>query len=944
MSFVVCFRWIAFLAVAGILLLPPTARVSAQENPPFFPDGVYVPTSLPGQAPGIPTPDEVLGFPLGERPVRYHEAVNYLRTLAERSPRVKLVECGHTHEGRALYYALISSEENLSRLEEIRGVAAQLADPRKGGATAANALIPNQPLIAWLMYSIHGDELSGVDASLQVAYQLAAGEDSLTQKLRRELLVGIDPIENPDGRERYLAQMQQWRGEVTSTDMQSIQHGGVWPWGRTNHYLFDLNRDWFILSQPESRARVKAIREWNPQLVVDAHEMGGDDTYLFSPSREPFNPNISAVTENWIKVFARDQAQAFDRYGWNYYTREWLEEWYPGYGSSWPLLRGAVSILYEQAGTDGSPLRRPDGTLLTFREAVHHHFVSSISNLSTAADNRQAILRDYLQLHRKFLSSTTAPAAFLIPARENPSLVNRLVERLLWQGVEIEVIEEDTRITGLHSYWSATPETQTLPRGTYIIKTAQPLRPLIEAALEFDTRMTTSFLRSERESLEKGKGTRLYEVSAWSMPLAYGIEAYTVDRLPSLRTRAIQETPAPNGSVTGGPARYGYLIDYQDDSGVSALVRLLEGGYTVRSAREPFMIEDRSYQRGTLLLRVVENPASLAADLSEICRTTGAVARGVNTAFSQKGPDLGGNDFPLLRSPRIALLAGPGISSNHAGSLWYLLDHELHSRCSIINSTSFGNVDLRPYNVLVLPTSGDKPEDFDRIIGKDDLKKLKEWVSAGGTLIAMENAAAFLADSSRDFSQVRLRRQSLKNLEQFEAAARLEQSIGRAAIDSVAFYEGRSAAQSMAPAGDKKDSTEEMEKLTALDERQRLFMPRGAILNVQLNDEHWMNFGVGKRIPAIFYSDFAYLAKKPVQITGRFAEGGNLRLAGLLWPEARDRWAGSVYAARESIGNGQLILFAGQPNFRSYFYGTGRMLINSIFLGPGWGTNQPNPW
>ncbi|MCB0312152.1 MAG: peptidase, partial [Calditrichaeota bacterium] len=498
-----------------VLLLFFSPLFSQNAPLPFYPEGRY--------APGIPSPEAVLGFPLGSRPVRHAEARAYFEALAEASPRVRLFESGYlTHEQRALYYVVISDESNLNRLEAIQAKLARLSDPRRTSPADSRSLITDLPAVAWMMYSIHGDELSGADASLQVAYQLAAGTDERSAKLRRELLVGIDPMENPDGRERFLASMQQWGGAVPNSDAQSIHHTGVWPWGRTNHYLFDLNRDWFILSQPESRSRVQALHEWHPQLVVDAHEMGSFDTFLFNPAREPINHNYSQITLKWTERIAAEQARAFDRYGWSYYTREWLEDWYPGYGSSYPYLIGAVGFIYEQASTEGSAVRRPDGTLLTFRDAVHRQFTGSIANLTTAAENREALLGDYYRMKQEALagSSGGVEAYYILPG-ENPSRAAELIGKLHFQGVEIEVAEAAFTAKALRSYRERRPADRQLPAGTYVIRTRQPLRPLIDAILEFDPRMTNNFLRSERESLEKGEGTRLYEVSGWSMPLAY---------------------------------------------------------------------------------------------------------------------------------------------------------------------------------------------------------------------------------------------------------------------------------------------------------------------------------------------------------------------------------------------------------------------------------------
>jgi hypothetical protein len=903
----------------------------------YYPDGTY--------EKGIPPPEDVLGFPVGEKPVRYSEVIAYLNKLASVSPRVKLMKFGETYEGRGLYYVIISSQENISRLKEIRSNITRLADPRKLKSDAeAMEIIKSSPAVAWMAYAIHGDELSSTDAAIQLAYQLAAGKDPLTTRVRDELVVCIDPMENPDGRERFLSQMEQWGGQIPNSDAQSIQHTSIWPWGRGNHYLFDMNRDWFILSLIESRARVSVILRWNPQILVDSHEMGSFDTYLFSPPRQPFNPNLSDRTKKWWKVFASDQAKAFDRYGWSYYTREWNEEWFPGYGSSWSLYIGAVGILYEQAGTEGSLVKRPDGSILNFQEAVHHHFVSSMANLTTAAENRIRLLRDFYDGKKENMKSgkkEDSGVYYILPG-ENATRANRLVERLLLQNIEVEESTKDFRVGDLWDYWGSKPEKKTLPQGTFIINVAQPMRPLVNAIMGFDPRMPTSFLEDERYNLQKKKETRIYEVTSWSLPLAYGLEVYRTSKKSPVNTKPVKNIYTPEGKVINPTPSFGYLIDYRDDIAVEALVKLLEMGYKVRSAKKPFNIEGRSYSRGSILLKILENPTTLPGYLEKVAQSTGVTIYGVNTAMSTQGPDLGGNEFQLLEMPRIALVTGPPINLTSFSSIWYLLDRELVCRFSILNSANFAGVDLNKYNVLILPSTWGGPEVYRGILGEKGIEKMKGWVEDGGTLIGIGNGAAFLADTSTGVSKVKLRRQALKELPVYENQVKYERKIEKEAVDSLEVWEGKGSGKKE----EKVESKQEIEEqeLIRRDEWMRLFMPRGAILNAELDEEHWLAFGVGERVPAIIYTSFAFLSRDPVETAGRFSNEASLRLSGLLWPEARERWANTAYLTREEVGRGQVILFAGDPNFRTFFYGTRRLLVNSLLLGPGFGTKRTVPW
>ena len=911
-------KWIPFLCIILFYTL------SAQDFL-YFPEDEYNPE--------IETPEQVIGFEIGKRPIRHHEAIQYLKQLADNSPRVLFFESGKTYEDRLLSYVVISSQENIKNIEKIKNDIAVLADPRK----SASFNFEKTPGVAWMMYSIHGDELSGTDAGIQLAYQLAAGTDEKTQKILGDLIVGIDPLENPDGRERYLAQMQQWKANIVNSDAQTIQHTGVWPHGRGNHYLFDLNRDWFILAHPESRARVRAINEWHPQLVVDAHEMGGYDTYLFHPPREPINRNIVDKVRKWWNVFSNDQSEAFDQFGWSYYTREWADDWYPGYGSSWPAYSGAVSILYEQAGTDGTEIKKPGDKLSTFKDAVHRQFISSMANLTTAAENRIDLIKDFQKTRQQALANK---GAYYILPGNNPSRLNKLVDRLMIDGIEVYQVSKSIKLKNARNYFDAEKTTVTILADAYVVPLNQPMGNLVKAIFEFDPRMKNSVLQKEYERLEKGIGSHLYEVSAWNMLMAYDLVAYFSEMNPkNSLMQVVDDIVRTEGQFHNADGATAYICEYSDDNSILALLSMFDAKLKIRTAREPFEINGKKYQRGALLLRVNENPENLPEILNKIVQDDQVEIYGVKTMRIQEGSDLGGREFRLLDAPRIALFTGPDLSGNNIGATWYLLDHELKLRFSLLNHDFLSRFDLRKYNVLILPDTWGNPDVYNNILGKSGIKKITDWVKDGGTLIAFGNSAAFLADSSTGLSQVKLKRQSLKELQLYEDALENEKRWQRK-IDSLTVWENTQAA------GKKKEKSDqtELKLLEEADKRGRLFQPRGTIFRIDLDEEHWLNFGLNDKVPAILYSSYAFLAKRPVQTAGRFSESNQLRLSGLLWPEANDRWANTAYVTREAKGKGQIILFADEPNFRSYFYGTGRILINAMLLGPGMGTRTVVDW
>ncbi|MBI5216497.1 MAG: hypothetical protein HY960_12170 [Ignavibacteriae bacterium] len=921
-----------FLFAFFFCLMISSNILIAQEHPlPFFPKTAY--------SEKITSPDEFLGFMLGKRPARYDEAVRYIQLVVSQSPRVTMFEMGTTYEQRNQYYCVITSEENQKRIQEIQQNNLKLADPRTTSADEAKRIIESNPSVVWIGYGIHGDELSSVDAAMQIVYHLAAGMDESVTKVLNELVICLDPMENPDGRERWLAQMQQWAGAIENSDAQSMAHSGTWPWGRGNHYLFDLNRDWFMMVNVENQNRIRTLFKWFPQVLIDSHEMGSFDTYLFSPPREPLNPNVPAHVKRWWKTFALDQGKAFDKYGWSYYSREWNDEWYPGYGSSYGLYLDAVGILYEQAGTDGSSIKRPDGTTLTYREAVHHHVVSSFANFTTTANNRKELLSDYYTARKKGVEIKKGEATtYYLLSGNNPTRTDKLVERLLTQKIEVKRAEKEFRVSDAKDYWQTKPAAKTFPEGTYIVSLDQPNGRLAKAILEFDPRFSNEVLRDERRALEKEKDSKMYDVSAWSLPIAYGVEAYSSTEKASVASSMVTAISKPEGSVHNAKPAYGFLFEYADDRAVIALAKLLEKSFKARSARYEFSVEGKTYPPSTVLLRVNENPTSLSEELQTIAKEFGVNIIGVNTALSTSGPDLGGNDFIPLQQPRVALIAGPEVSSNNFGALWHLLDEQLRLRISVINTAQLNWADLKKYNVAILP-SGDGGG-LSRVLGKGALGTLRQWVEAGGTLIGMSGSASFLADSANGMSSVRTRQQALKELDLYAKALDMEQKALSPVIDSLNIWEGRTQVKDTSKAPPLPGEKE----LAMLEEQGRLFMPRGAILRVDLDKEHWLSYGVGDRVPSLVFNSLALLSKDPVETPARYSSYENIRLSGLAWPEARTRWAKTAYATREGKGKGQIILFATEPNFRGCFHGTERMFLNAILLGPGHGADHPVDW
>ncbi len=936
----------------------------------------------------IPTWQETLGFTPGSRPVRYDEIVRYFEALAKASPRAELETYGATHEGRPLVHLVVSSPTNMRTLPAIREAVRVIGDPRDSTPDAdVERLIESTPSIAWLGYSIHGDEVSSSDAALLVAHQLVAGTGAATRKLLDELVIIIDPVQNPDGRERILSMTWAFRGKVQNADPDALSHTGFWPYGRGNHYLFDLNRDWFTLVHPESRAKARVFSKWRPQLIVDSHEMGASDTYLFNPPRGPYNPFLPEATLEQWRTFGKDQAAAFDRHGWSYYTREWNEEFFPGYGSSIAMYRGALGILYEQASTDGSDVRLPSGKIRTYKESVVHHFVSSLTNLTSLADRRAGMLRDFRTARGPVGGMVSA---FYVEPEPDRGRAARFIQTLLDLGIEVDVAVEAHEVGARTDVRTGAAIDRPVPSGTCRIRVDQPLGRLIRVILDPHVPMPTGFLAEERWYQERGKGTRLYEATSWSALLANDVRAsWRGGELTGAHFEPLKEVGFPKRAPVGD-ARYGWLIDGKPDEALRAAAALLEAGLIVRCGLEPVAIGEHAFGRGALLVRREDNDDDADATIAEIAQRFSVRVVGVPTALATEGPDLGGQRFRLLEAPKVAIAVGPQASTTEAGAAWRELDAGLGVRTSLIEARRLAGA-LDRYNVVIL--TGSWGGSWSDVLGESGLKKLVSWVEGGGTLIALGGGAQFAASEKSGLSAVRLRSDVLekfpaprfglpdddiRKIERFTAtglsadgkapaqaratdltaatwpeALRIpgigEPVLGAGAIpfagDAGARALERGAAWRESARGE--DGAEEKptdDEKKAADGRLRRLNPRGAILRVELDVEEWLAFGAGEETTAMVRGSRTLIAPAGVRTVGRYPGPDRLHLGGLLWPEAAGRWAMTAFVTRESKGRGQVILFAEDPNFRGYFRGTARLFGNAVVLGPGMGASRTIPW
>lgn len=929
-------------ALAG-LLMKPTAD----------PDLVYGGRILEGNyTDAVSNPETFLGFEAGQRVASPTQISAAIAAWQGQSDRLKVVEYARTHEGRPLFAVFISSAKNLSRLDEIEAQITRLADARNLADSEARAVIDSLPAVAWMAYSIHGNETSGADAALASIYHLIASTDADVASMLDDMIVVIDPMMNPDGRARFAKSLEQYRGTAPNVDDQSLLHTGDWPFGRTNHYFFDLNRDFYLLTQPETRGRVALINTWRPQLIIDGHEMGAQSTFLMGPPRQPLNANIDKDLQKWARVFSEEQGAAFDDRSWRYFTGEWFENWYPGY-SNYAEYRGSMHILYEQSRMAEDGVRRPEGTVQTYMESVHHQFVSTMANLNSLATHSQAMYSDYWD-GRKYNVSPKGEfgnRSYVFLANENHGRMKALVDRLDAQGIELFTNDKSITVGSATTQLGGEEKNVEIPAGSLIVPNRQPDAPLVAAILEFDAEVKKSVLVEERQRTLRDGSSLMYDTTAWNLSMMYGLPSITV---PEHLSKGLSPWRPRVATQSVDESAIAWAVSGKDDRSVAFAARLMEQGIKVRIIDKATSLSDETLPRGTVFVTAMDNPKrdDLITLVSTESKTLDVDLVSVGSGYGAGDlPDWGGAHFRLLTRPQIAILSQQGFSSYDVGSSWWAIDTHLGIRHSQVDTAYLSRADLRRYNTIVIP-NGYRP------MSSAETSVLKDWVRQGGTLIAHDNSAAQIArdggigqvrsigdvlDSGQDYD-IALQRERLSKSEYLDTAA-----VNAHSVSSAVDYPWEQGAKAL--------SGDELKRREAWQKR---FMPSGAMVAGEVDTLHWISFGTPEMLPLLYENQPVLMTKGRQQAVVRIGvlaaddtaseaqtinwstipEGNALtvRLSGLIWPEAAARIANSAYVTRERVGKGQVILFSGQPNFRGSTRGVGRLWLNALVYGAGLGT------
>jgi hypothetical protein len=846
--------------------------------------------------PSIPTPRSVLGHDPAEVITSPEGILAYFQALAGAAPeRARLVEYARSWEGRPLVLLAIGAPERMARLTDVKAGLARLADPRELSRAEEDRLVSELPVVTALMHSVHGNEISPAGSSLVTAYHLLAVRGDVdVDRILRESIVLIDPLQNPDGRARFVAANQLGAASAADPDPLAAERDEPWPGGRSNHYLFDLNRDWFAHTQPESEGKVRALLEWNPQVVVDLHEMGGNSTYYFPPAAVPTNPHVTEDQQRLFELFGRENAAVFDARGWPYFIREIFDAFYPGYGASWPTTQGALGKTFEQASARGLVFERDDGTLLTYGDGIERNAAAALRTALTAAENRERMLRAFVAFRRSAVTDgRRGTRAYVLDASRDPALAERLARTLAGNGIEVRRAAQPFRAAG-----------RDFPAGSFVVPLDQPAGRLARNLLDPETPMDTDYVQRQRDRRAQRLRDEIYDVTTWSLPFLWNVDAVAVDRpvdVPGAVARELAGAGGGGGAGTDGrlPAvRVGYLIPW-GTAGAAAVVDALGAGIPVHAAGAAFRLAGRDFGPGTALVRASDLDDDQRALLGRIVDRHGAEAVAVESGFVESGISLGSNQMRALKAPRVMLLWDAPTSSLSAGWARWVLERRYGQKVTAVRTRSLARANLSRYDVIVMPSGNYTGE-----LGEAGAERLRRWVQEGGTLITIAEATRWAARED-------------VGLLATEAEMRV-----RPTADG-----GRAADAAAQP----------IDLLDAIVPEQEPPEPvSGAILRVLLDPGHVLGAGAGPELGAMVSGSRVFT---PVTLdrgrnVGVYAPLDRLVMSGIVWDEARPQLASKAFLIQQPTGRGRVIAFAEDPNFRGYAEATQLLFINAVVLGP----------
>ncbi|MDZ4760353.1 MAG: M14 family metallopeptidase [Alphaproteobacteria bacterium] len=892
-------RMLAFGLGAAAALICAAGPIAAQTPAAQTPAAPPANLLAASYDPAIPTVLSVIGHASGAEITSPGDTLKWFEAIAAAAPdRVKLTTYARSWEGRDLIYAVIASPRNIARLDAIQASMARLASGER--LTDRDRLLADTPPVVWLSYGVHGNEISSTDAAIALSYHLVGARgDPTVDRILANTVVIIDPMQNPDGRNRFVNSFEAARGLAPQGDRYTAEHDEPWPGGRYNHYLFDMNRDWFALTQPETRGRVQAMQAWNPVAVVDAHEMGGDETYFFPPVAEPINPNVTRAQLDLEDLIGRNNARWFDQYGFDYYTREVFDAFYPGYGDMWPKLNGAIAMTYEQGSARGLVWDRPNGTSLTYRDGVLRHLVSTLATAETVADNKDRFLTSFADYRAENVASgrNAKDRYFVVDLAQRRWQAEDLARRLAFQGIPVSRTAPGSRICG-----------KTYASGALVIDSARPNRPLIKSLLAETTPLSDAFMKGQEQRRASGLPHELYDVTAWSLPVMDGLASISCVAAPAgTMISAADPIAAPLGPASGA---YGYAVPWTDAGQARLVLAALAAGLRGRTLDKPFSSGGRTFGRGAVVFTGSANPDGMGTTLQRLASDIGAELVPLSSGWVDSGINYGSSEARDLKTPKVALAWEGDIDPTSAGSTRYMLERVLGIPVAPIRASAFARADLSRYDVVILPEG----YAYADALGGGGKTALDAFVKNGGVLVGFGAAVNYFADPEIGFSALRLERDW---------------------IDP--------ALPAIVKPDNEKDTTVPGSRLKTQAELDAAQLNRkaspdslpGALAWTDADPDHWLSAGYDRTGVLVTGSDiFAPLNDADGSTALRFAPADRLLASGHLWEENRLQLALKPYLTAERRGKGMVISFTQSPTTRAYLNGLTLLIANAVLLGP----------
>lgn len=837
-----------------ILLL--VAHASRSQDLYYFPPSTF--------DPAIPTPEKFLGYRIGSHYTRHDRIIDYLNELDRLSDKITVQTIGRTYEERPLVIATITSAENHKRLEQLRQEHIRLSDPRQPEIDYKSA-----PVFVHLGYSVHGNETSSGEAALLTAYYLVASVNDETNRFLKEAVVSIDPALNPDGRDRAAAWHNQHKSFPPVTDPLDREHTEAWPAGRTNHFLFDLNRDWLAAAHVETKNRLAYYHQWYPNVVIDFHEMGTNSTYYFEPSK-PFGSESAIVPRATYEVLnvrlAKYHAEALNSVGALYWTKEVFDNLSPIYGSTYPDFQGGVGITFEVGSSRGLAQESTQG-IITFPFTIRSHVLTGLATVRGAVAERELLLRHQREFFRSAVEEGRKQVnkGYVFGSESNKSITQKFLSLLLLHKLEVHELAA-----------SGTYEGKRFEKDyAYVVPAAQPHFRLVHSLFEEVTKFYDS---------------AFYDVTGWAAVHAYGVPfARLKDANLPLGTK-VTANKLPTATVENSDANYAFLLNWTEYNAHRALHLLLQKGVFVKTALKAFSIEkegkSKDFVPGTLVIPVAQQKFSrdsLVSILKEVSAATGVNTIGTSTGLSIRGIDLGSNNIRALRKPEALLVSGPGINPNEFGQLWFLLNQEINFPVTKVDIANLNRVNWSRYTVVILP--GGNYGAIDRAVQG----RLKLWLDEGGTLISIKTATEWVIKQG-------LVREKLLT----------EYKVDSTQTKRFDFI-----------------SSNEVEGPKSIE---------GSIYRADLDVTNPVGFGFSDRSIYVFRNGETFLktSKNPYSTVVKYA--ANPLVSGYVSKVNQNRIANSASVVISNSGRGRVVLFADDPFFRGYWYGTARLFLNALFF------------